>query len=125
MTQCKKGVMLFIVLMVSLIVLLGVVKAITGSMGNARMVLYPEVDGEREVVIEKTILVKNVNDAPINITLVVDEDATDFIKVIDDYFILQSDEEKNAKFEVRVKKEGVYIGKVNVFFKPLEGKEPG
>ena len=101
------------------------ISAITGSIGNARMVLYPEVDGKTDTIIEKTILVKNVNDIPINITLVADEGAKEFIEVIDKTFILEAKDEKKAQFEVRVKKEGTYEGRINVFFTPIEGNEPG
>jgi hypothetical protein len=34
------------------------VSAITGSMGNARVVLYPEVNGWTNTIIERSILVR-------------------------------------------------------------------
>jgi hypothetical protein len=101
------------------------VSAITGSMGNAKMILYPEVNGWTNTVVEKSILVKNVNDVPINITLVRDENATKFIDLIDETFILEPGEERKAMFDVKVRKEGKYEGSINVFFRPVEGKEPG
>jgi len=101
------------------------VSALTGSIGNAKMVLYPEVNGWTNTVIEKTILVRNVNDVPINITLKLDENASSFIDLIDETFILEPGEETKAQIEIRVKKEGKYEGRVNVFFKPVEGKDAG
>ncbi len=101
------------------------VSAITGSMGNARVVLYPEVNGWTNTIIERSILVKNVNDVPINITLTLDENATKFIELVDQTFILESGNEKKAEFIVKVKKEGEYFGKINVYFTPIETKEPG
>ncbi len=101
------------------------VSAITGSMGNARMILYPEVNGWTNTVIEKTISVKNVNDVPINITLIRDENATKFIELVDETFILEPGEERKAQFEIRVKKEGRYEGRINVFFRSTEGNEGG
>jgi hypothetical protein len=101
------------------------VSAITGSMGNSRMILYPDVNGITNTVLEKTILVKNVNDVPINITLNPDVNATKFINVIDKTFILQPGEEKKAQFEVKVKKVGTYQGAINVFFRPANGTEGG
>lgn len=101
------------------------VSAITGSMGNARMILYPEVNGWTNTVIEKSISITNVNDMPINITLALDSNATKFIELIDETFILQPEENKAAQFEIRVKKEGRYDGKINVFFRPVNGTEGG
>lgn len=127
--EVKKGKKaVYVLALVAIIVLLGnmfFVSAITGSMGNARMILYPEVNGWTNTVIEKSINVKNVNNASINITLVADENSTEFIDIIDESFILQPGEEKKAKFEIKVKKEGTYEGRINVFFKPVEGKESG
>lgn len=120
----KKGITLgfvFLIILANSILL----SAITGSMGNAKMVLYPEVNGWTNTVIEKSILVKNVNSMPINITLELDENASKFIELIDKSFILESGEEKKAQFEIRVKKEGKYEGRINVFFRPTEGKESG
>jgi len=120
----KKGITLGFVLLLVLINSM-FISAITGSIGNAKMVLYPEVNGWTNTVIEKTVLVKNVNDVPINITLELDENATKFIEIIDKSFILEPGEELKAKFEVKVKKEGKYEGRINVFFRPTEGKESG
>ncbi len=101
------------------------ISAITGSMGNARMILYPEVNGWFTTTIEKSILVKNVNDVPINITLTADKEGEEFLEVLDDNFILQPNTEKKAEFLVKVKKEGTYEGRINVFFSPIDSKEPG
>jgi len=80
------------------------------------MVLYPEVNGFTYTKIEKSILVKNVNDEPINVSLQVDEKTAEFIELIDKTFILEEGEEKNAEFIVKVKDEGRYDGKIGVFF---------
>jgi hypothetical protein len=101
------------------------VSALTGSMGNSRMILYPEVNGWTNTVIEKTILTKNLNNVSINITLALDQNATKFIELVDETYILEPGEERKAEFLVKVKKEGRYEGKINVFFAPIEGKEPG
>jgi len=121
----KKGINFLVVLIVSVLVLSSIVSAITGSMGNARMILYPEVDGKNTVTIDKSILTRNTNNVSINVTLVPDDTAKEYIEMVDKSFILQPTEEKNAKFIIRVKNEGTYQGKINVFFKPIEGKEPG
>ncbi len=102
-----------------------IISAITGSIGNSRMILYPEFDGRTTTSIEKSILVKNVNDVPINITLKIAEDSDDFLELIDSEFVLGAGEEKKARFLVLIKKEGRYNGKINVFFTEAEGKGPG
>jgi hypothetical protein len=102
------------------------VSAITASMGNSRMVLYPEVNGWTTTTIEKTILVKNVNDISLNMSLKVDDTTPKgLLEVIDKEFVLAPGEEKKAQFKVYAKKEGTFEGKINVFFKPTEGKESG
>lgn len=101
------------------------VSAITGNIGNAKMILYPEVNGWTTTTIEKTILVKNINNVSVNISLKTDTDGGKFLKIIDKEFVLQPGEEKKAGFEVNVKKEGNYQGKINVFFSPVKGKEAG
>ena len=121
----RREITLGIIVLAFLLVNSTMISAITGSMGNARMVLYPQVDGSKEVKIEKTILVKNVNDVPINITLVIDSETEKFIQLADKSFIMEPNTEKKARFTVKVKNEGSYEGKINVFFKPVEGKDAG
>ena len=116
---------IFALAMLFLVVNGVLVSAITGSMGNAKMILYPEVNGWTNTVIEKTILTKNVNNVSINVTLQLDQNATKFIELIDKSYILAPGENKTAQFEVKVKKEGTYQGKINVFFSPADGKGPG
>ncbi len=102
-----------------------VVSAITGSIGNGRMILYPEVNGWSNTIVQKTILVNNVNDVPVNITLQLDSNASKFIELIDETFILEPDENKKAEIKIKVKKVGTYEGRVNVFFNSIDGKEAG
>jgi len=124
MTQLKKSltVILGVVVLLSLI---NPVYALTGSIGNARMILYPEVNGWFTTTIEKTILVRNVNDENVNITLQTDEEGEKFLEIVDKEFTLAPGEEKKAQFKVKVKKEGNYEGRINVFFSPISGKGAG
>lgn len=91
------------------------------------MILYPEVNGWTYTAIERSILVNNVNDVPIDIALEVDESGKEFIELIDSEFSLQPNNNKKAHFLVKVKKEGRYEGRINVFFSPSdpETKQPG
>ena len=57
------------------------VYAITGSIGNARMILRPEIGDS----IEKSILVKNVNDIAVDIELSITGDLVEDIKIKEDF----------------------------------------
>lgn len=117
----KKGI-----LILSLVLLLSCsfVYALTGSIGNARMILYPEV-GFFGTTIEKSITVRNVNNESVNISLQVSDELKDVIELIDDSFILQPGEEKDAAFLIKLRKAGDYEGNINVFFTSLEGGKTG
>ena len=122
----QKRIQIMIIIFIGLIIINSFsISAITGSIGNARMILYPEVNGWTTTTIEKTILVKNVNNVSVNISLKMDENSSKFIEIIDKEFILEPSTEKRAQFVIKVKKEGTYEGKINVFFSPSEGKEAG
>jgi len=105
-------------LVISLIFLIGIVGAITGSIGNAQII----VNGNTGDNIEKTILVKNVNDIPVNITLEIENGAS-FLELINNSFILQSNEEKNARINVKILNNMQSEGKINVRFHALEGED--
>ena len=106
----------FILLIV--VILSSSVLAITGSIGNARMILRPEV-GLLGTTLEKTILVKNVNNETISVKLEASEEFKDMVKIIDSEFLLQQGEEKKARFEIKLKKPGDYGGRIGVFFKEI------
>ena len=101
------------------------ISAITGSMGNARMVLYPEVNGITNTIIEKSILVKNVNEDPITVRLEVDGSSVDFLELLQEEVTLEPGTEERMEFKVKVKKAGKYEGKINVFFSSLNENDPG
>ena len=94
--MARKNTLFIISILLILILSLSVATAISGRMGNAKMVLRPEVNGWTNTIIEKSILVKNVNDVPINVTLEVSEDSKDFIELIDDFFYMEPNTEETA-----------------------------
>ncbi len=98
------------------------VSALTGKIGNARAVLYPEV-GFWGVSIDRTVYVENVNNEPVNITLSAGE--SKILEIIDKSFILEPGESKDAKFIIKLKKPGNYTEKLNIFFTPLDGNSAG
>jgi hypothetical protein len=112
----EKKFMIFLV--IGLIVLsVASVSAITGKIGNGRMILNFE-PGEK---IERSIRVINDNNVTINVSLSVSGDLQEDIEIIDSEFVLTSGDEKNAKFNIQTQKEGRLESRVNVQFTPEEG----
>ena len=115
--------MIFILLLT--ISMIASVSAITGSLGNARMVLSKDGNGNPIKVgdkIEKSILVKNVNNVSLEIKLSPSGDLADSIDIKDKEFTLGALEEKKAYFTISVTKEGTTESKIDVTFTPVNGK---
>jgi len=112
----KKSVGVFLVLLLFIFSISSVV-AITGSIGNARMILRADTGD----TLEKYILVKNVNEVALDIELSATGDLAEYIKIQDDKFSLEPNSEKMAYFTVKVKKSGTTDGKINVLFTPTDG----
>jgi hypothetical protein len=107
---------LFILLMM-MFSFVGSVYAITGSIGNARMILRMDEGDE----IEKYILVKNVNDVSIDVELFVSGDLEDSIVIRDDKFTLEPGSEKRAYFDLTASRDGASETRINVQFSPGDG----
>lgn len=112
----KKIVPVSVLSIFILLILVFQVCAITGAIGNARMVLRVNA-GEK---IEKYILVKNVNDVPLNIELSAEGDLKDYIDIKDKEFKLNAGEEKKAYFTLTAKA-GSTESKINIKFIPEAG----
>ena len=93
-------------------------QGIVAKLGNAKVVLYPEIKG-KELVIDRTILVINDNDFPLNISVEASQEITNIIEILDKNFVLQSGESKNASFRIVLNKAGDYNGKINVYFSKI------
>ena len=91
-----------------------IISALTGSIGNAKIII--QTQGNVPQTVEKTILVKNINSIPVEITLSLDEDAEEFIELIDENFTLQPNENKSARFLVHIDENKNYEGKIFVEF---------
>jgi len=91
--------------------------AITGSMGNARMILRVE-QGD---TIEKYILVKNVNNVSLDIELTTEGDLASHVNIKDKAFRLEPGTEKRAYFEITAAEKGTTETKINVQFTPIDG----
>ncbi len=113
-----KKIGICLVLIALIIVLVGSVFAITGSLGNARMVLRAKT-GE---TIEKNILIKNVNNETVNIAMIPGGDLKDDITIKEANFTLQPGEQKQAPISIKVRKVGTTESKIIILFTPLSGK---
>jgi hypothetical protein len=98
--------------------MVGSVSALTGSIGNGRMTFKDLQTGD---VLEKTILVRNINDVSVDIDLSPSGDLADDVTIIDKEFRLGPGEEKRAEFKIKVTKEGVSETKIDVRFTPVDG----
>jgi len=107
------GVLFFVFL-----ILIGFVSGITGSIGNARMILRAETGD----TIDKYILVKNVNNISLDVELSASGDLAEYIDILDDSFRLEPESEKKAEFVINVERPGTTQGTIDVKFTPIDGK---
>lgn len=99
--------------------------AIEGALQGAVIVVTTEVDGISATNIQKSVTVKNRNEIPIQVEFIPDEDGEKFLDMAEENITLQPNEQGKVNFFVQVKNPGTYVGKINILFTPLEGKEPG
>ena len=115
----KNGIYLSLIVVVIVLYLsVSLVFAITGSIGNSRMVLRDVKVGD---TIEKTILVINRNEVAVNVTMSATGDLAGDIDIIDNEFILQPGEEKKAAFKIKATKDGETESNINILFTPIDG----
>ncbi len=112
-TSNKTLIILFLSV-VTILFLSSMVLAVTGKIGNARVVLYPEVDGK--TTIDRTILVINDNDFDVDINITASEEFKDIVQIQDNQFTLKAGEQKDARFKIVLKQLGDYDGKLMVYF---------
>jgi len=113
----NKQVLSIIFSVVLLLSLVSGVYAITGSIGNAKMILRAET-GE---TVERSILVKNVNDVALEIEMSATGDLENDIELETTEFTLEAGDERKAKFTISAKNPGTYENKINVKFSPIDG----
>ena len=88
------------------------VLAITGAIGNGKMVLNGEVGD----ILEKSILVINNNNISVNISVYALGDLLDYIDILDEEFVLLPNERKKAYFRVELTQPGTFNPRINVKF---------
>ena len=109
----------YVLILLILLALAPVVYGIRAEIGNARTIINTDWEGEK--TIERAILVRNVNDVPVDIDLRASEEIEDIIELIDKEFRLEPGEEKKARFDIVLKKPGEWAGKIFVRFTPELG----
>jgi hypothetical protein len=96
---------------------LSLVAAITGTIGNARMVLRAQTGD----TLEKTILVRNTNNESINIEMFPSGDLENFTKITNPNFTLPAGESKDVSFSIKINQEGTTETKINIKFSSTTG----
>jgi hypothetical protein len=109
-----------IILIASVLFILPLSSAISASIGNSRMVLYPLVFSGEPTIMEKYIAVNNINDIDVKVELKPSEGFEDYVEIIDSNFVLKPEESKDARFNVKISEPGRYDGKIYVSFLPVE-----
>lgn len=108
-------------MLVCLLLVVLPVYGIVGRIGSPIMILRPEVQAGETKTIEKSILVRNVNDIAVNITLTPDSGLEDIVEILDNEFILQPEEFKDAEFIITLNDQYTHNGRIIVSFTPPEG----
>jgi len=111
-------------LLIFLLLVIPVANALTGSIGNARAIVSVTLD-EDSKVIDREILVQNVNNESVKVTLEPKDDFETIVNILDKEFVLQPNEEKKARYQITVTQPGIYNGQVVVLFEAMQGKSPG
>ena len=112
------GLVFIFILIISLI---GSVSAITGSLGNSRMILRANAGD----TIEKYVLVKNVNEEEIKIGLRASGDLAEYIKLKENEFTIAPGGERKAYFTIKVPSNGTTESRIEVTFIKSDGKGSG
>lgn len=112
-----KKVLIFLFLIV---LSLPFVYALTASIGNAKVILRVNASPEDPAIIERTILVNNKNEIPVNIILTPSNGFDKFVDIKDKEFVLQPSESKKALFILTIDRGGRIEGNINVGFSPAD-----
>lgn len=104
-----------------LVVLVAPVYALTASLGSSRAVINFELKDGGSNILERDVIVRNVNDYPIEVTLEGDGDFKGVITFPVNPVTLDADSEKPIPFKVKISQPGTLEGKINVYFRRGDG----
>jgi len=91
---------------------------ISASIGNARMILYPQVIPGEPTLLEKSIAVYNINQIDVKVDLKPSDELLPYVTISDNSFVLKPGESKDAKFTINISQPGRYEGKILISFLP-------
>jgi len=95
MIQIQKNFLTFGILF---ILSISLTSALAGSIGNAMMIIR----AEKGDIIDKYLIIRNVNEVPVYVDLSVSEGFSDKISLLNESFILEPGEEEKAYFTINV-----------------------
>lgn len=96
------------------------VAGLSATIGNARVVLRPELTPGRTTFIERSLLVRNVNNFSVKVSLELDSVLTKIVDLPEKNYVLQAGQELDVPFTIMLKEEGYYEGRIYVLFQPNE-----
>ncbi len=108
-----------IYIIISIIILASAVNGLSASIGNAKAIVRVNLT-EVPTVLERSILVNNVNEIPVRVEIKPGSSLQGIIQVKDKEFELQPDESLKARYKVVLTKPGTYQGKIFVAFAPAD-----
>lgn len=111
----KLAKLIFVIIGVLLSV--NMVFGLSASIGNAKAIIRVDLN-EVPTIINRTILVNNVNEIPVSVAIKPNDDIKDIIQIEDKVFDLKPDASLKAKFKIVLKRPGTYRGKILVSFYP-------
>ncbi len=108
-----------IYIIISVIILATAVHGLSASIGNAKAIVRVNLT-EVPTILERSILVNNVNDIPVRVEIKPENSLQGIIQVEDKEFELQPDESLKARYKVVLTRPGTYQGKIFVAFAPAD-----
>ncbi len=107
-----------LVIAVMLIVFVSSVYALSATIGNAKMILRENVTPGQEILIDRSILVRNVNNVSVSVELTPYGDLKDSLVIGEPEFVLGPHESRDVDFNITLDQPGYYDNKIAVAFKP-------
>ena len=109
-----------VVYLILALILLSSSHGLVASIGNARMVLYPELIPGETIEINKSVFVQNMNNESVQIDLFTEGNFSNYVKVLDQSFVLEINESKDARFVISIDEFKRIDGKIFVRFSSMK-----
>ncbi len=114
----------FLIVLFTILMVISPAYAITASLGSSRAVINFELsDKASENVLQRDLIVRNVNEFPIEVTLEGDDGFKGIATFPVNPVKLDPNTEKPIPFKVQLSQPGTIDGKINVYFRRDDGVE--